>query len=142
MEILYPDRDKSFDKQSNIILLAMVIYGEARGEPIEGQVAIGNVIKNRLENKERFGGNWKEVILKKWQFSCFNENDPNRVKMLDPELDIWEQCYVIADAIFFDHFRDNVSGANHYVNPKIAQPKWIEGGKPVKVIGNHSFYKL
>ena len=38
--------------------------------------------------------------------------------------------------------RDFVGYANHYHNNKIKLPYWAKGQKPVKVIGNHIFYKL
>lgn len=64
-------------------ILARTIYGEARGESISGQEAIASVILNRVAFAKRRGRYWwgntiAGVCLAPWQFSCWNENDPNR----------------------------------------------------------------
>jgi len=66
----------------NVEYMARTLWGEARGESEEGQVAVGHVIKNRVEKKTWYGKTIKDVCLKKWQFSCWNENDPNRIRFL------------------------------------------------------------
>src|SRR6185503_1533672 len=52
-------------------VVAMTIWAEARAEPIEGEVAVGCVIRNRLLRPARFADTWAGVCLAKWQFSCW-----------------------------------------------------------------------
>ena len=44
-----------FDAFTDQELVTRVVWAEARGEPIEGMVAVGNVIKNRTKNPDRYG---------------------------------------------------------------------------------------
>ena len=68
-------------------VMARTVFGEARGEPHEGRLAVAHVILNRA----RSGGWWdagvSEVCLKRWQFSCWNPGDPNRPRLFQIELD-------------------------------------------------------
>lgn len=60
----------------DVVTLARTLWGEARGEPIEGQVAVAWVIRNRADGA-RFAGQLlgregavAHVCLTLWQFSC------------------------------------------------------------------------
>ncbi len=65
-------------------VLAQTIWGEARQDGVKGMIAVGNVIKNRVEaNKAMFGQGIRGVALKPKQFSCWNPGDPNREKLKD-----------------------------------------------------------
>ena len=74
-------------KDPAIETLARTIYGEARGELVRGKEAVAAVVMNRVRRAMERGGYWwgstaEEVCLRPWQFSCWNENDPNREKIL------------------------------------------------------------
>ena len=118
----------------------MVLWGEARGEPSLGKLAIAWVIKNRaLKN----GTTLKQEILRPRQFSSFNPNDPNRQQMrLAPGLDPtgWGRCESIADIL--DYTVDPTHGALNYYNAKVVQPDWGRGSiawLEKAEIGNHVF---
>jgi hypothetical protein len=54
-------------------ILALTLYGEARGEPIEGIIAVGCVIRNRVnDTKKRWPNTYRGVCLQPWQFSALN----------------------------------------------------------------------
>ena len=74
--------NKAFLKLTPAQVLALTIYGEARGEPTEGKIAVGSVILERVDHRDWDGKTIPEVCFKKWQFSCYNENDPNYPKLL------------------------------------------------------------
>ena len=117
-------------------------------EILEGQVACANVVKNRvLSPVTWWGKTWKEVMLKPYQFSCFNENDPNMTKMSEA----WEnkctnlgmkQAAWVAKGIICGELKDNTKGATHYHSIGIGTPKWAMGQVPLMKIGNHLFYRL
>ena len=67
------------DNLPQIELVGLTLYGEARGEPIEGIVAVGCVIRNRV----KFEGSFYAVCLKPRQFSCWNQDDPNYSVLLN-----------------------------------------------------------
>lgn len=132
---------------SETLTVAKTIYGEARGERLAGMIAVGCVIRNRaLHPRVRWWGvGFEGVCLKPFQFSCWNEKDPNRRMLL--ALDqvapspIYTLCKAIAADIIDGHLPDITGGADHYHNLDV-KPDWAEGLKPIKRIGQHVFYKL
>src|SRR5512134_3045692 len=68
----------------DLSVMARTVYGEARGEPHEGRLAVAHVILNRARAGGWFGAGVSEVCL---QFSCWNPGDPNRPRLFQIELD-------------------------------------------------------
>lgn len=135
-----------FLKISDVELLALLVYGEARGEIDLGKNAIARVVVNRLNQWAWYGKSVKEVCLKKYQFSCFNENDPNRAKLLElAEMEqkptLYNLCLNAAIMALNENSKDITNGATHYFNPKIVTPAWAKNMKKTCTIGNHEFYK-
>lgn len=52
-------------------LVALALYGEARGETVMGRIAVGCVIRNRVFTRNQ---SYEDVVLAKNQFSCFSPN--------------------------------------------------------------------
>jgi N-acetylmuramoyl-L-alanine amidase len=134
--------------------VAMTIWAEARAELIEGQVAVGNVLRNRLLQPRRFGSSWKEVCFARKQFSCWNLGEDTNHRMLIAKCDAclkgrepWPaQQMWIAEGIISGAASDRTGGATHYYSPegmipRNAVPSWAEGKTPVAVIQRHRFYK-
>ena len=55
---------------SDLEVTLVTLFGEARGEPVEGLIAVGSVIRNRVK-AARFGSTYRAVCLARWQFSCW-----------------------------------------------------------------------
>jgi cell wall hydrolase len=148
---LYPDDAQIKALLTPTQVVAMTIRGEAAAEVVEGQIAIGCVIRNRLLHPERFGGSWSEVCLRKWQFSCWipEGGQANYRSLLaaceQAQLGLkpWpEQCLWIAEGIITGRAADRVVGATHYYADWMAvPPKWAEGQTPCATIGVHRFYR-
>lgn len=129
-------------------ILARTIWGEARGETLQGKEAVANVIINRLKISRARGKFWwgntlEEVCQKPFQFSCWNEDDPNYTKILavtedDPQFAI---CLRIARRALNGVLTDHTNGADHYHADHVT-PKWAHSRVPAAVIGNHIFYQL
>lgn len=114
-------------------LLALALWGEARGEPIEAQVGVGCVIRNRVQDR-RWPGTYQEVILQPLQFSAFNVDDPNLAKLFElagldsndarrkepvlPQLRWVAEGITVTGAVD-GQILDNVGGANHYYDLSI-----------------------
>ena len=137
----------TFDQLTDRELLARCIWGEARGEPVEGKLAVANVVLNRKGANAYYGHSIKEVILKRWQFSCFNENDPNLHQILnlsskDPTL---AYCQAIADAVIFERQTgigsDPSGGATHYHTVQGKRPAWADKMPFLRQVGSHLFYR-
>ena len=127
-------------------VLARTIYGEARGESVRGQEAIGAVVMNRLHAAAAHPPHWwgntvESICLKPFQFSCWNKSDPNRrvikaAKAGDPAFDL---CLRIARRAVCNTLADPTGGATHY-HVMGAWPPWARDRKPSAIIGRHVFY--
>ena len=126
---------------SDTEILAKTIYGEARGEGLNGMEAVANVIINRAKRPRWWGKTVREVCLKPQQFSCWNADDPNRVK-LDSDLSaepIFDVCRRIAVRALKGLLPDKTKGATHYHAVSV-HPRWAAALVPNAQIGRHLFY--
>lgn len=109
-------------------LLARLISAEARGEPYEGQVAVGAVVLNRV-NHPSFPSSVAEVIYQPGAFSCLDDGQFD-----EP---VAESAYRAArDAV---NGWDPTYGAIYYFNPSTATSKWIWSRPLIVNIGKHRF---
>jgi len=129
-----------------IDVLARTLYGEARGETVRGKEAVACVILNRVKRAKQHGGYWwgntiEEVCLKPWQFSCWNETDPNRQKIaaVEPGHRVFDTCLRIARRAVSGCLKDATGGATHY-HTTDAHPPWSRGKPACVEIGRHLFY--
>lgn len=114
--------------ESEINLLARIISAESRGEPYEGQVAVGAVILNRIDHPS-FPNTIAGVIFQPLAFSCVDDGQIN-----EP---VSDSAYKAAsDAI---NGWDPSGGAIYYYNPDKASSKWILSRTIVCSIGKHKF---
>lgn len=126
----------------DIWILAQTIYGEARGERLEGQKAVACVVMNRYKDK-RWPATIARVCKQPWQFSCWNKADPNSVLLahLDLTDETFRKCYAVAAFCLAEIEPDKTRGANHYHTMAVT-PKWSDRSKQTALIGSHIFYKL
>lgn len=134
-------------KCSAVDILARTIFGEARGEDIKGKEAIACVILNRVKKANDNGGSFwwgnsiEEVCTKKWQFSCWNKDDPNYEKLMsvDNTNSVFIICKRIARRAVCGLLKDFTFDSTHYHTKNIT-PSWSKGKAPACEIGNHYFY--
>lgn len=117
---------------SDIQLMARAINGEARGEPYEGQVAVGAVILNRVKNSQ-FPNTVAGVIYQSGAFTAVSDGQIN--------VPIEENSSVYKAARDAMNGWDPTGGCIYYFNPSTATNKWIWSRPLVKVIGKHRFCK-
>ena len=128
-------------------------WGEARGEPLLGQQGVVSTIVNRAEyarlnDRPQFGsGTLRSACLAPWQYSCWNEGNPNRAKILalDPNaLDpLTVQIMEVAQQAATDTLIDPTGGAFFYKVTTLPWPdEWGPEVAPLVVIGRQSFYSL
>lgn len=117
---------------SDIQLMARAINGEARGEPYEGQVAVGAVILNRVKDS-RFPNSISGVIYQPGAFTAVSDGQINAA--------ISEGSTVYKAAQDAMNGWDPTSGCVYYFNPQTATNKWIWSRPLVKTIGKHRFCK-
>ncbi len=112
----------------DVDLLARLISAEARGEPYEGQVAVGAVVLNRV-NHASFPNTLSGVIYQSGAFSCLDDGQFD-----EP---VAESAYRAArDAM---NGWDPSGGAIYYFNPDTATSAWIWSRPAIVTIGRHMF---
>lgn len=116
--------------QNDIQLMANAVYGEARGEPYEGQVAVAAVIINRLESAT-FPNTVSGVIFEPLAFTAVADGQ------------IWLTPNENAKKAVLDAINgmDPTGEALYYFNPATATSSWIWGRPQIKKIGKHIFCK-
>jgi N-acetylmuramoyl-L-alanine amidase len=140
--------------------LARTIYGEARGEPQEGQIAVAWVIVNRAvaaqagQRRDRPGhhgqfgdGSVRGAALAPSQFSCWNpdgadESQRAKLQRLPATDPVLQRCRHVADAVLDGQpgFQDPTAGCRFYFNPDVVDPPWAKDANYVCSIGHHDFY--
>ncbi len=114
--------------ESEFNLLARIISAEARGEPYEGQVAVGAVIMNRIEHPS-FPDTLSGVIYQSGAFSCLYDGGINA--------EVADSAYQAArEAI---NGSDPSGGAIYYYYPVKSTNQWIFSRQVITVIGEHRF---
>ena len=120
----------SSTNNADLDLLARIIYGESRGEPYTGQVAVGAVVLNRVASSS-FPNTISGVIYEKGAFDAVSDGQINKTpnstayKAAQDALNGWDPCY----------------GAIFYFNPTTATNAWIWSRPHVITIGKHRFCK-
>lgn len=136
---------KPYQQLTNPELLALCCWREARGESLDAKIAQCWSVKNRVEHPAWWGHDWQSVILKPWQFSSFNANDPNAEKWPEDEDPAWGECVQAAEAVFLGRVTDPTNGATHYYDTSIGFPKaWGSESEWENTldIGHFRFWKL
>jgi len=143
-----PEWTGNFNDDSDQMILARAIFGEARSLPEQGRAAVGWVVKNRIGG-QAWGNNYHEVILHPKHFSAFNPSDPNLPYVKNPLLDQtqskdWYECYKIAGQIISGEMKDQTGGANHYFSTFIKPPHWTKdkNARLKLKVGNTLFYEI
>lgn len=120
----------SSSSSSDLNLLSRLVYGEARGEPYSGQVAVAAVVLNRVKSSS-FPNSISGVIYQKGAFNVVDDGQinlsPNSTakKAAQDALNGWDPSY----------------GSIYYFNPATATNKWIWSRPHVVTIGKHRFCK-
>lgn len=120
----------SSNNNSNLYLISQVIYGEARGEPYEGQVAVGAVLLNRVSDS-RFPNTVAGVVYQPGAFTCVSDGQIN----LTPNSTAQKAAQ---DAV---NGWDPTHGCVYYFNPNTATSSWIWSRPQTITIGKHIFCK-
>ena len=126
---------------SALACLATAVYFEARGEIPDGQIAVAEVIVNRVEDS-RFPDDVCSVVrenrrpgeLHRCQFSFYCNGEPERVT----DWTAWHRAKEIAGGVLDGSLRLGVA-ATHY-HATTVEPFWADHYMDIGVIGNHRFY--
>jgi N-acetylmuramoyl-L-alanine amidase len=125
-------------------------WAEARGEGTLGETAVAWVIRNRAERAayahDLLGaeGAVARVCEAKWQFSCWNDGDPNKKPMLALRPEDAPELYDLCTDILEGLVDDLTGGADMYYAPQGMPggqpPYWASACKQVAVISHQVFF--
>ncbi|MFA6290133.1 MAG: cell wall hydrolase [Victivallales bacterium] len=133
-------------------LLGLVDYGESRGEPREGQIAVGTVILERVDHRDWDGKTIKEVCLLPYQFSCLLPDDPNfkQLALIASGFEaalmkssVLTGCHEIAKGLLDGTIpRNPLLAEHHCMQYKVVGCKaaWADKMRLILIIGHHEFY--
>ncbi|OYW47138.1 MAG: hypothetical protein B7Z08_07855 [Sphingomonadales bacterium 32-68-7] len=114
--------------------LAQAIYFEARGEPLDGQLAVGRVVVNRAASG-RFPSDYCGVVTQRGQFSFVRGG---RVPGADERSSAWRKAVALAHIAHRDLWDSQVDDALFF-HATYVRPRWAH--RKVATIDNHVFYR-
>ena len=134
---------------TTLVCLATAIYFEARGEPMIGQIAVAQVVMNRV-NDSRYPGDvcsvvkqgptytWAEhyPIRHRCQFSFYCDGKPET----PTDKKAWQVSLKVAREVLDRKFLDFTHGATHY-HATYVKPEWSETKHLTVRINDHVFYQ-
>ena len=132
-----------------LMCMALNIYHEARNQSIVGQVAVAEVVMNRVEDS-RYPNNVCDVVKQgltyKWkptlpiknrcQFSWYCDGKSDKPR----EPKAWRDAMHVANGVYNGHLDAFVEGATHY-HAYYVNPSWAETKTYVTRIDDHIFYR-
>ncbi len=128
---------RALPKKSDVNWLALNIYHEARGESLEGMMAVGAVTLNRVKS-DKFPCTVKDVVKQKHQFSWYWDGQPDEVR----DKESWNRCKKVATLLLSNKnlpIRKKLDGVCYY-HAEYVKPAWSRKMDRIIKIGNHIFY--
>ena len=132
-----------------LMCLALNVYHEAKNQSTIGQIAVAQVVMNRVHVK-RYPNTVCEVVKQgptyKWkpdypvrnrcQFSWYCDGKSDKPR----EETAWQHALMVADGVYYNKVYDLVEGATHY-HAHYVNPAWASSKTYITRIGDHIFYR-
>ena len=122
------------DEQAQCI--AVAVYHEARGETLEGQLAVARVIMNRAASS-RYPDSWCGVVKQPWQFSFVRNR---RMPPVDEGSTSWRNALGIT-RLAINNAVPTLSNDVLWYHANYVAPSWGRRLTRVSQIGAHIFYR-
>lgn len=129
--------EEKINRDTDIEWLALNIYHEARGETVEGMMAVGVVTLNRVRSS-KYPDTIKEVVKQYKQFSWYWDG----ISDVPYDVTSWETSKAIAKILLINNnlkIKQKLRNVYHY-HAKSVKPRWAKHMDKVEKIGNHIFY--
>jgi N-acetylmuramoyl-L-alanine amidase len=129
----------------SVSVFARTLWGEGRSTGASGMTHIASVIMNRIDHPRWWGDDVIDVCQAPFQFSCWNDNDPNLPKLLavttdDPE---FEMAVLIATQAMKRNLPDATDGADSYYALSMKEPPvWAVRATRTIADGFHVFMRV
>ena len=135
--------------EASLVCLALNVYHEARDQPFIGQVAVAQVVMNRVDDwrypdtvcevvKQGQTYSWKPdfPIRNRCQFSWYCDGKSDKPR----DAYAYQMAQNIAHGVYYGNLDDFVEGATHY-HATYVQPEWAETKTKTVQIDDHIFYR-
>ena len=122
------------DEQTNC--LATAVYFEARGESVEGQLAVARVVMNRAASG-RYPPDWCSVVKQPWQFSFVRNG---QFPAADTNCDAWRKAEAVAQ-LAVANIVPSVEPDVLWYHATYVAPSWGSRLNRAERIGAHIFYR-
>jgi N-acetylmuramoyl-L-alanine amidase len=122
------------DEETNC--LATAVYFEARGESLEGQLAVAHVVMNRAASG-RYRSDWCGVVKQPAQFSFVRHGE---FPSVDTNSAAWQRAEAIAE-LAAANVVPSVSSDVLWYHADYVAPTWRHSLQEVQQIGAHIFYR-
>ena len=134
-------RDRAFELERARRCLAEALYHEARGEGLKGQLAVADVILNRVQSRYYpddicgvvYQGSERRTGCQ-FTFTCDGSLDADR------KLETWAEADRLASFVLAG-MRPPISGSATHYHATYVEPRWARQLEPTAAIGTHVFYR-
>jgi spore germination cell wall hydrolase CwlJ-like protein len=130
--VSWQEMPETLDRETEC--LAASVYFESKGEPLEGQLAVAEVVINRAESG-RFPPSICKVVFQKGQFSFVRGN---AFPPIQRSSQFWREAVAIAQIALNDEWDSRASKALFFHARRVS-PGWNK--VRVAQLGNHVFYR-
>jgi len=135
--------------EAALVCLALNVYHEARDQPLIGQVAVAQVVMNRVRD-DRYPDTPCDVVMQgptytwaehypvrhRCQFSWYCDGKSDNTT----DQGAYDKALMIAHGVYYGNLDDFVEGATHY-HAIYVLPEWAESKTRIVQIGEHIFYR-
>lgn len=115
--------------------IAAAVYFEARGEPIEGQLAVAQVVLNRAASG-KYPASVCDVVKQRAQFSFVRRG---RIPLIPRATQAWHKAVAITH-VAFEHLARQIGSDVLWYHASYVAPSWGIRLTRVTQIGEHIFY--
>ena len=124
---------------SALTCLSLLIFFEARGEPLVGQIAVAQVTMNRVASP-RYPDRVCQVVTQRHQYEFYFDGKAETIPDNKIEQKAWQESQNVASAILSkdSHIHDYSRGAMHFATNETKRD-WMIGAESF-TIGNHTMY--
>jgi spore germination cell wall hydrolase CwlJ-like protein len=131
---------------TDVELLAGTIFGEASNQSDKGKIAVGITVRERVKhpNVNDWGSGWRDIMLKKGQFTCWQDHNKDRIVYAKENPDsVWNTCLSYAQKIYTgQNYNVGLSGIpTNYFATWSTPPSWSKSFPYLGTIGTHKFYR-
>ena len=128
------------DDLKSVTCLAQNLWFEARGSSVTDQLAVANVVLNRVADP-RYPNDICEVIWQPYQFSWTNDGRSDQVRVANPmDRQAWKQIVALSIAVVKGEADDPTQGATHF-HASYVQPAWARSLQRIVRIDDHVYYR-